>query len=426
MEFLKSIFGGTKEKIEKLTNTIWGYLNPPSYRTKYRAYVKTVYRNPSVAPALQILESNFINIEYKVIQKKKIIENGKEVEIEEFVKNDWVDRTLKKPSVLTNKTEFKKYFLFYYLFGGRVLIEKIDHSYSSSLIMYAPDTYDFNYKLNSAGIDSIQIAGNTISGSDIDRFYLMKDVDPESMIAGYGNGSSRLEALAGICDLINFIIVHNNTLLSNNGHKGGLFKLTKELKTRAQRDELEEKVRSAMSGYQNAGKMGLLPSDVEYIPTEIAPKDLDWTEGWIVAHKMIANIMGIPLTMIWDSSSTYNNVKEDKLKIYKQVLIPLAKSFADYLNEIFTDNLLEGQEIVIDLSSIEELKEDAFEVMKSLETISYLTINEKRSIASKMTGVEIIPYNHENADKILLNSLVNTLEDLNLEFLDKEDVNNED
>ena len=64
--------------------------------------------------------------------------------------------------------------------------------------------------------------------------------------------------------------------------------------------------------------------------------------------------------------------------------------------------------------------------MKSLETISYLTINEKRSIASKMTGVEIIPYNHENADKILLNSLVNTLEDLNLEFLDKEDVNNED
>ena len=43
-----------------------------------------------------------------------------------------------------------------------------------------------------------------------------------------------------------------------------------------------------------------------------------------------------------------------------------------------------------------------------------------------MTGVEIIPYNHENADKILLNSLVNTLEDLNLEFLDKEDVNNED
>lgn len=414
MEFLKSIFGGTKAKLETLTNTILGYFNPPSYNTRYRTYVKTVYRNPSVAPALEILQENFINIEYKVIQKNKIIKNGKEIEVQEFVDNDWINRTLKKPSVLTTKTEFKKYFLFYYLFGGRVLVEKVDHSFASSLIMYAPDTYDFNYKMNSPAIDSIQFASTTISGEDINRFYLMKDIDPETMIAGYGNGSSRLEALAGICDLINFIIVHNNTLLSNNGHKGGFFKVNKELRTKAQRDELEEKIRSAVAGYQNAGKMGILPPDVEYIPTEIAPKDLDWTEGWIVAHKMIANIMGVPLTMLWDTSSTYNNTKEDKVKLYKQVLIPLAKGFADFLNDIFADNLLEGQEIVVDLSSIEDLKEDAFEVIKSLESVSYLTINEKRDIASKMTGIQIDPYEHENANKVFINTMLMKIEDIGI------------
>lgn len=414
MEFLKSIFGGTKAKLETITNTVWGYLTPPSYSTRYRTYIKTVYRNPSVAPALEILQANFINIEYKVIQKNKVIKNGKEIEVQEYVNNDWVTKTLKKPSVLTTKTEFKRYFLFYYLFGGRVLVEKVDHSFCSSLIMYAPDTYDFNYKMDKPAIDSIQFASTTVSGEDLNRYYLMKDIDPETMIAGFGNGASRLEALAGICDLINFIITHNNTLLSNSGHKGGLFRITKELKTKSQRDELEEKIRTALSGYNNAGKSGLIPSDVEYIPTEIAPKDLDWTEGWIVAHKMVANIMGVPLTMIWDTSSTYNNTREDKIKLYKQVLIPLAKSFADFLNEVFADNLLEGQEIVIDLSSIEDLKEDAFDTLKSLETVSYLTINEKRDIASKMTNIQIEPYKDENADKIFINTMLIKLDDVGI------------
>lgn len=129
---------------------------------------------------------------------------------------------------------------------------------------------------------------------------------------------------------------------------------------------------------------------------------------------MIANIMGVPLTMLWDTSSTYNNTKEDKVKLYKQVLIPLAKGFADFLNDIFADNLLEGQEIVVDLSSIEDLKEDAFEVIKSLESVSYLTINEKRDIASKMTGIQIDPYEHENANKVFINTMLIKIEDIGI------------
>lgn len=410
MKFFKSLFS-TGNKIMQSLSTL--YINPPVYTTNYNAYVKTVYKNPSVSAALKILMDNFINIDFKVIQKIKVMENGKEVEKQEFVANEWVDKTLKKPSPLTNKIEFKRYMLFYFLFGGRVLIEKQDFYTSSSLIMYAPDTYELMYKTSGVGVDSIQFSTENIKGEDLKRYFFLKDMDPEAQVAGYSAGSSRLEALAGIADLINFIIIHNNTLLFNNGHGAGYFKTKEPLKTKRERDELESKLREAISGYNNAGKSTILPADVEYVPVDTNPKDLDWTSGWIIGHKMISNIMGVPLTIMWDESSTYNNTKEDKKKLYKQTLIPIAKLFAEYLTEIFEENLLEGQEIGIDISSIEELQDDVIETLKGLDAVSYLTINEKRNIASKNTGVQIAAYQHENADKIYINSMVTPLDEFN-------------
>ncbi len=55
------------------------------------------------------------------------------------------------------------------------------------------------------------------------------------------------------------------------------------------------------------------------------------------------------------------------------------------------------------------------ETLKGLDGISYLTVNEKRNIASQTTGVQISPYQHENADKILINSMVTPIEEINAE-----------
>lgn len=414
MKFFKSLFN-IAGKVNNTLSAINMYINPPAYTTKYNTYIKSVFRNPSVACAYKNLDDNFININFKVAQKVIVEENGKKVEKQEIVANEWIDKTLKKPSEITSKTEFKKYLLFYFLFGGRVLIEKFDHMASSSLIMYAPNSFELMYATSGIKLDYIQFATQNIKGDELKRYHFLKDMDPEAQIAGYSAGSSRLEALVAISDLINFIIVHNNTLLQNGGHKAGFFKSNKDLKTDKQRDEFESKLKAAISGYNNAGKISVLPGDIEFVPTDVNPKDLDWSTGWVVAHKMIANLMGVPLTMVWDSSSTYNNTKEDKVRLYKQTLIPIAKIFAEYLTDIFEDNLEEGQEIIVDLSSIEELKEDVMETLKGLDGISYLTVNEKRNIASQTTGVQISPYQHENADKILINSMVTPIEEINVE-----------
>ena len=186
---------------------------------------------------------------------------------------------------------------------------------------------------------SIDIGLTTYSGKDLERFYFLKSIDQNSELAGYTAGRSILESLAMITDLENFIIKHNNSLLKNRGNKSGIFKVLEALKTKKDKENVTQ-LNSAFGGYQNAGKLGLIGKNVEFIPTDVNPKDLDWTEGLIIAHKMIANIMGVPLTMIWDTSSTYNNVREDKIKLYKQTLIPIAKKVAEFLNEIFAESSL--------------------------------------------------------------------------------------
>lgn len=408
--FTKSIGFSRKDK---LMQKITGIFSPPAYETNYDVYKVSIYNNPSVATCFKLIKENFLNIDYKVVETVMIERNGKKEEKQIEVKNDFIDKTLKKPSPLTKKSEFLEYLLMYYLFGGRVLAEKINGSLSAYLLLYAPNTFLINYSMTKPIIESIDIGLTTYSGKDLERFYFLKSIDQNSELAGYTAGRSILESLAMITDLENFIIKHNNSLLKNRGNKSGIFKVLEALKTKKDKEELETQLNSAFGGYQNAGKLGLIGKNVEFIPTDVNPKDLDWTEGLIIAHKMIANIMGVPLTMIWDTSSTYNNVREDKIKLYKQTLIPIAKKVAEFLNEIFAENLEENQEIILDLSSIEELRDEVFQSLQSLESITYLTINEKRAIASEKTGINIAEYEHDNADKIFINTMSMLIDDVN-------------
>lgn len=373
------------------------------YETNYEVYTKSVYRNPSVANAYEKLEGAYCNIEFKVFKKERKNIDGKEVV--KFVPSDnkFVNDSLNFPSKITTRTEFMEYMLFYHMYGGRLLLQKKTGYLNDDLILYAPNTFEIEYNKSNAEIGKITIAGvNEIVGQDLDNYFVLKSLDPTSSIAGVGAGSSKLEALASIVDLINFILKHNISLLKNKGNKGGFFKSVSDVRmTEAQRDEMEKKLKAATEGYQNAGKTSFLPSNVDFVDTSVSPKDLDWISGWELAHKMIAGILGVPFSLVWDSSSTYNNSKEDKVKLYKNTVLPLAKRHAEFLTGVFRDRLKDDEFIWIDLSTIEELRAETMETMKSLEGVSYLTTNEKRNLVSELTGVEIGKYNHENADKIL-------------------------
>lgn len=375
-----------------------------SYELNYDTYIKSVYRNPSVALAYEKLESAFVNIEFKTFKLEK--KNDGEKVITKFIptSNEWVNKSLNFPNPLLNRIEFMEYLLFYATFGGRFLIERVDGIKSSDLVLYSPNTFDVEFSTMSPRIDKIHFGNGTeIYGQDLERYYFYKSLDPTSLVAGVGAGTSKLEAIVGLTDLINFILKHNISLLKNRGSRPGFLKsLSKERMTKQQMEELETKIKAATEGYQNAGKTSFLPLDVDFIPTDVTPKDLDWTKGWELAHKMIAGILGVPFSMAYDSASTYNNNNTDKIKLYKNTVIPIAKKMVEFLNNVFKDKLGEDEFIWIDLSSIEELRSETLETLKTLNELSYLTINEKRDMASELTGISIVKYKDAAADKILV------------------------
>lgn len=406
---------------KKSYTTVMRYLGYSTmYETRYSTYIKSVYRNPSVALAYNILKNAYLNIEFKVF---KYDDNSKKNIISDSVGAKKVMRTLNKPSKLTNRLEFSEYLLFYHLFGGRVLLEKRKGYTSDDLLLYSPDSFEIEYSQYSAELDKVVICGKKIVGLDLDRYYLMKSLDPTSVVAGVGAGSSELEALAILSDLVNFILKHNISLLNNRGNRNGFFKSTSsERLTPKEKDELEAKLKEATEGYQKAGKTGFLPNNIDFIPTDTNPKELDWTTGLMIAHKMIAGILGVPYSLVSDGSSTYNNSREDKIKLYKNTVMPLAKKHSEFLNGVFREDLSDGEFVWIDLSTIEELRGETLETIKSLEQVSYLTINEKRGLVSELTGVDIKRYNNENADKLLLNGMLTPIDELttNLEVDENE------
>lgn len=387
----------------------WGYNN--MYETPYETYIKTVYRNPSVSVAYNHLKNAYCNIEYKVFKLDK--------KTQKFVPSTSsnakiINKSLNYPSKLTSRLEFNEYLLFYYIFGGRVLIERREGFTSDDLLIYAPNCYEVEYSQNTAEIDKITLAGTEeIVGQDLQKYHLLKCLDPNSTVAGVGAGTSELEALAILADLVNFILRHNLSLLNNRGSRGGFLKSTsQERLSPREKEELETKLKASIEGYQKAGQVSILPNNVDFIPTDITPKELDWTSGLMLAHKMIAGILGVPYSLVTDAASTYNNTKEDKVKLYKNTVIPLAKRHAEFLSRVFKDRLGENEFIWYDASVIEELRGETLETIKSLESISYLTINEKRKITSELTGIEIESYNNENADKILVDGMKTPIEDI--------------
>lgn len=385
-----------------------------SYELNYEVYVKSVYRNPSVALAYEKIEGAFTNIEFKTY--KKVFKKVGDKKIQQFIpsENRRVNQTLECPSSILSRTDFLEHILFYYMFGGRMLIHRVDGTKTSDLQVFAPNTFEIEFNDYFTEISKIRLFGTkTITGDELKKYFIFKNISPNSRIAGAGPGTTKLEALAVLVDLINFILKHNISLLKNGGKRGGFFRNVDNSKiTLKEKEELESKLKEAVEGYQNAGKTHLLPQNIEFVPTDNTPVDLDWISGWEMAHKMISGIMGVPYSMAFDTASTYNNSKEDKVKLYKNTVIPIAKKMAEYLTKVFRDLLNDDEFIWIDFSAIEELRGETMETLKSLDSVSYISINQKREIASELTGIELGKYNHENADKILVDMSKISIEEL--------------
>lgn len=215
-------------------------------------------------------------------------------------------------------------------------------------------------------------------------------------------GMSPIEAAAYAIDQHNQASLHNKSLLDNGMTPTGAFVyappdetgLPSTMSTLTY-DRLKAMIREEKQGAANAGSNLILEGYVSFEQMGITPKDGDFNETKLGVAREICNVFGVPFILVVPGQSTYNNVKEARLELAKETVIPFAERFISDFNA-FIQFIYPGVKIIPELLSIPAIRENAIEQAIKVDAITHFTMNEKR----RAGGLFIEPV--EGGDDVLI------------------------
>ena len=154
------------------------------------------------------------------------------------------------------------------------------------------------------------------------QMFFLKMYDP----LDYWRGQPPLVAAGLAADTHNAGMKWNYALLRNSARPSGLIKLTSD----AGGDvvaKLKEWFKSAFQGANNAGDIPLLPMGAEWQAMDNSPRDMDFLNTQKETAKLIASAFGVPLPLIDNDASSYNNIEQAKERLYTDTVIPMFNEF---------------------------------------------------------------------------------------------------
>lgn len=203
-------------------------------------------------------------------------------------------------------------------------------------------------------------------------------------------GLSPVEPASYSIDRHNAAVAHNTALIQNGSSPSGAL-IFKPISmpgggvTRAPQeviDAADARLNERHVGAVNAGRPLILGGDVDWKQMGLSPKDMDFNESKMDAARDICLAFGVPHILIVPGQSTYNNLREAKLELYEETILPLVDKGLDALNAWLVPKFGGGLVLGIDkdeipaLSLRRELKQKA---MVELFDKKLLTRDEARA-----------------------------------------------
>ena len=164
--------------------------------------------------------------------------------------------------------------------------------------------------------------------------------------------------------------------------------------------ELKRQFRAQSQGSQNAGGVLITPMEFKVLETGMSATDLQLLEQYGVTKLDLCNIYNYPPLLLGIGTGTYDNMREAKLAMWEDIIIPYLMELRDGLNRQFIYKF--GKDICLDfdLSSIHVLQERQ---LRQAEAISKLqgiaTLNEARA------RLGLPRYEGPEGDKLLITNL---------------------
>ena len=199
-------------------------------------------------------------------------------------------------------------------------------------------------------------------------------------------GQSPVEAAAFAIDQHNQAGAWNQAMLQNGARPSGALMV----KTSAdgapaslgddQFERLKEQIDQLYAGPGNAGRPILLEGGLTWQEMSLSPKDMDFINAKHTAARDIALAFGVPPQLLGiPGDNTYANMREARLALWEETVIPLVRHFAAELGRWLGPRFGEGLDLVPDLDRVPALSLRRERLWARLARADFLTVNEKRA-----------------------------------------------
>lgn len=192
-------------------------------------------------------------------------------------------------------------------------------------------------------------------------------------------GISNLKACIDIIKTIKYATKWNRELVRNNA-KPSMALLAQQTLTDEQFNNLQEMANSLKG---KVGSIPVLEGGIALQEYGFKPVDLDYLNSLKFNRELIAQVYNVPIPLISADNSSYNNIRQARLDIYTDAILPLANNFYSQLSEFLGSrfNSLKGISIRVNEDSIialNQLRQEKYDYMIKAVAGKILSINEAR------------------------------------------------
>lgn len=152
-------------------------------------------------------------------------------------------------------------------------------------------------------------------------------------------GMPRVDPAAYAVDRHNAASAHNKALLDNGGRPSGALVYKPVMVNGSAVSPAEDVIKAAkkklVEDHQDLTKRGeplVLSGDVDWKEMGLSPKDMDFAVAMDSAARDICNGFGVPHILVVPGGATYNNLKEARLQLFEDTILPLAAQLRGALN----------------------------------------------------------------------------------------------
>lgn len=173
---------------------------------------------------------------------------------------------------------------------------------------------------------------------------------------------------------------HNTSVLKNGLRLTGAVQPTEG-------DRFEQKAKAdivaafqALRGSSTAGGTLVLPKRVEVVDLALSNREMDYVNLLTEAKESVYNFYNIPLPLISNEASTFNNYATAQTAFFDGAVFPIFDDIADALTDAFVTRYpeIEGQHITQNENTIRALRGRNLDRMRKMRETQALTTNEIR------------------------------------------------